>query len=181
MSDHAERDNRDNRGDFADLPAADPGERREGFPPVAVVIPAGEAPARLIHLPTTLPETKAAIGGGWLELVDGGPIDDTGRAVLWCDEEGKLKGLPVNARATLAATYLIGGAGFDPRADVLVGDVLITGVGDDGETAGIPAHALLALRSDRTLATWVDERYDPPRVLPAWTPSDPVIGPEVTP
>lgn len=160
---------------FGDLPAADPGESREGFPPVAVLIPADpEALVRLMHLPEGLDAMRAAIGGGWLEVLDTGPSDDPGRAILWCDEEGKLKGHRTNARATTAARYLVD-ADWMGTHDVLAGDVLVTGTDGDGETTGIPAHALLALRADPAMGTWRDDRTDPPRPLAYWTPDGPTV------
>ena len=166
-------DDQDQGDAFGSLPAADPGELREGRPPVAVLIPADASPVRLIRLPTTLPEMQAAVGG-WLELVDAGPVDDPARVVMWCDEEGKLKGRSPNVRATLAARYLIGAGGMDP-SDILAGDVLITGADADGETTGVPAHALLALRTDRGIRAWRDDRDTPPRRIPPWAPGEATI------
>ena len=60
----------------------------------------------------TLAELKKAIGGGWIEIVK----TRDGRLMV-LDEEGKLKGFPVNRVAT--ALYLYG------AQDPIVGDVLV--------------------------------------------------------
>lgn len=70
-------------------------------------------------------EMKAVIDGGYLETV---PYFDTlldKPCVAFCDEEGKLKGLRLNFRATRylqAAMATFGGAKL---GDVLVGPVVI--------------------------------------------------------
>jgi len=53
--------------------------------------------------------------GGYIEMLQ---LQD-GR-IMWCNEEGKLKGLPVNSLATSACKYF----------DTIVGDVLITEPGE---------------------------------------------------
>lgn len=67
---------------------------------------------------------KAALDGGWLEIAPtpGSPF------MMFCDEEGKLKGLPFNERAnTLANRYR-------SWEDPLAGNVVIVGpVDGDGE------------------------------------------------
>ena len=60
----------------------------------------------------SLEELKAAIGGGYIEIVR--TVDD-GR-IMVLDEEGKLKKMPVNPKAT---------ALYPNLADVIVGDVLV--------------------------------------------------------
>ena len=60
----------------------------------------------------TLEELKKAIGGGYIEIVK----TRDGR-LLVIDEEGKLKGFPVNPVST--ALYFYGGQ------DPIVGDVLV--------------------------------------------------------
>lgn len=70
---------------------------------------------------------KAAVGG-WIEAAHTGS-DIT----LWCNEEGKLHGLPYNASATMLWRLL------NPAVcDVLVGPVLVTGGATPaGETLGL--------------------------------------------
>lgn len=60
----------------------------------------------------TLEEMQKAIGGGWIEIVH----TKDGRLMV-LDEEGKLKGFPVNLVAT--ALYIYG------SQDPIVGDVLL--------------------------------------------------------
>ena len=66
--------------------------------------------------------------GGWIEAVRF-PSDPS--MVAYCDEEGKLRGKPVNVRAT----DLLNTNGW--RGDFLVGTVLITSATPDGETADL--------------------------------------------
>lgn len=56
--------------------------------------------------------------GGWIELV---PIADR-TVTMYCNEEGKIHGLPVNITATLLLE--------SGNPDVIVGDVVITGPED---------------------------------------------------
>lgn len=58
-----------------------------------------------------------AIGGGFLQCV---PLSDSDM-LLWCDDEGKLKGMPYNEKATAVWTRYWG------QTDVMVGDIVITG------------------------------------------------------
>ena len=60
----------------------------------------------------TLEELRKAIGGGYIQIVH----TKDGRLIVM-DEEGKLKGLPINAAAT--ALYPYG------EHDPVVGDVLV--------------------------------------------------------
>ena len=62
----------------------------------------------------TLDEMKQAVGGGYIQIVE--TLD--GRLMV-LDEEGKLKGFPLNQAAT--ALYRFGGD------DPIVGDVLVCG------------------------------------------------------
>jgi hypothetical protein len=71
----------------------------------------------------------AAIGGGWLEAITGPGWS------AFCDEEGKIKGLPPNTLATGAAILLGWGHG-----DVLCGPVLFLGPPDrHGNETDVPA------------------------------------------
>ncbi|CAK9251222.1 unnamed protein product [Sphagnum jensenii] len=82
---------------------------------------------------------KAGIGGGWLEMVPL-PTEDV---ILWCDEEGKLKRLPVNARAQELWLALWGKSSFN---DVLVGDVVLTGGTDEeGNPMDVPESVIKAM------------------------------------
>lgn len=81
--------------------------------------------AQVVTLEVTLKALQQAIGGGYLEAI-GGP---TWSAYL--DEEGRLKGLPVNHDGTRLAQAL-GFSEGPPWDDIgLVGPVLFMGPADD--------------------------------------------------
>lgn len=84
-----------------------------------IKIPVGSDPF-VVEIPPTLEAMKAAIGGGWIEIV---PLDRTGLE-LCCDEEGKLKGLPMNFPI------------FDGQ-DVACGDVFLLRHDDEGEAVSV--------------------------------------------
>lgn len=70
--------------------------------------------------------------GGWIEAVSSD--DDT--VTFWCDEEGKIKGLPMNGDATRLWWQLNPAAAHH---DVLCGPVVLTGGTDSaGETMSLP-------------------------------------------
>lgn len=75
--------------------------------------------------------------GGWVQ-----PVDIADDMTLWCNEEGKLLGLPMNYPAmnsTSASEVLMPG-------DVIAGDVIITGGTDDeGDTLGLREDQVSAL------------------------------------
>jgi len=81
----------------------------------AVVVPvSGEITIQDLN---TLQDIKGALDGGWLEALR---LKDD--AVAYIDEEGKLKGLPVNPR-TMALAYSL-----NPNwTDFLVGPMVIFG------------------------------------------------------
>lgn len=88
---------------------------------------------------------QRAIGGGYVEAV---PLRDGG--VLWCDEDGGAKRLPVNRVATMLALHEC--AIFADQT--IKGDVLVTGLeGDDGVFADLPdkviAHIVRAVEQAR--------------------------------
>lgn len=97
--------------------------------PVRVLtVPADHTiPAAIRTIPGTLYGLKDAIGGGWLE-----PISGRGWSA-YCDEEGKIKGLPVNVRATRLARLL----GWHTQ-DILVGPVVFLGpVDNEGDDTDV--------------------------------------------
>lgn len=62
-------------------------------------------------------------------------IDLTPTMTMWCNEEGKLDGLPNNAIATAIFQEKFG------AVDIIVGNAVITGgVDDEGETIGLTAE-----------------------------------------
>jgi hypothetical protein len=124
---------------------------REGRVRALVVPP--EGPGELRWLDPTLDALQAVLGGGWLEGV--GPPGDartfTGRPVTmtpwhaYCDEEGKLKQLPVNRLATKLALLF----GW-PLGDVLCGTVMFLGNGADGDEADVPTDIVAVWEQLRT-------------------------------
>lgn len=99
-----------------------------------LLIPADiERPVAQQQIKPTLDGMKAAIGGGWLELF--GPTDAD--ALPWAgyvDEEGKIKGQPVNIRATEFARRIGWATG-----DILCGDAIFVGPGDEeGNDTDVP-------------------------------------------
>lgn len=91
---------------------------------LTVLLTSPDEPARVVTLEDTLEALKGAIGGGYLEAI--------GRPgwSAYLDEEGRLKGLPVNTDGTRLAQAL----GFregPPWDDIgLVGPVLFIGPAD---------------------------------------------------
>lgn len=99
-----------------------------------VVLPVNDMPR-----PESLPKgdrlvaMRALVGGGWLEAVT---IAQAG-LVLWIDEDGKAKDLPVNRVATMLAH----GYGALWAEDVIVGPAFVTGLPDDeGNTTPVSEH-----------------------------------------
>jgi hypothetical protein len=79
----------------------------------------------------TLTKLQDAVGG-WVQAVD-----LTEDVTLWCNEEGKMNGLPFNAIATSLWIDKFG------ETDIIVGDVVLTGGADDeGELLTLTAEAL---------------------------------------
>lgn len=73
--------------------------------------------------------------GGWLEVLN---LPTEPASHLYCNEDGKVRDLPINMPATALATFL----GWHPRAgDVLRGTVVFlgNGGGHSGEEADVPA------------------------------------------
>jgi hypothetical protein len=65
--------------------------------------------------------------GGWVEAVD---LND--EVTLWCNEEGKLEGLPTHPSATRFFQ-----AAFNTQ-DWIAGNIILTGgVDDEGDTLGL--------------------------------------------
>lgn len=66
--------------------------------------------------------------GGWVQAIDLSP-----EVSLWCNEEGKLVGLPHNPHA-----QILWDEAFGAGTDFIVGDVVFTGTPDsEGETQGL--------------------------------------------
>jgi hypothetical protein len=75
-------------------------------------------------------EFLSGVVGGYIQSVF---LDNEMREIsLWCNEEGKLVGLPLNAVATAIWEESYG------ATDIIVGDVVLTGLADDeGDTLGL--------------------------------------------
>jgi hypothetical protein len=84
----------------------------------------GDVESKDITKQPSLEELQAAVGG-YIEGVNITKYDGED-AVAFCNEEGKLKRLPMNQKATRAWRDALG---FEP-GDILVGDVAIV-TGDD--------------------------------------------------
>jgi hypothetical protein len=74
--------------------------------------------------------------GGWVEAVDLSPT-----LTMWCNEEGKLIGLPFNPLATDLWEESFG------KTDLIKGNVIFTGgVDDEGSTLGLDEATANKLR-----------------------------------
>lgn len=93
----------------------------------AIVITA-DGLATVGYYKAELDSLRAVIGGGWLESVTLSPT-----VHLYCDEEGKLKGQPINEAASAVAHTM----GW-PRGDMLCGTVILLGSGRGGSETDIP-------------------------------------------
>jgi|ERR1035437_10478237 hypothetical protein len=104
----------------------------------AMYIPV-DAPPRVVEY-NGYDELKALVGG-WIEGI-GGDVGGSGTHVWsgYVDEEGKIKGLPVNDEATIFA----GATGwYGAGSDVLCGPVVIIGPPDEeGDDTDVPQWLL---------------------------------------
>jgi len=99
--------------------------------PTGIVIPVDESEPIRRHEINVYSEYQEIIGG-YFQVVE---LDDIA-ASLYCDEEGKLKSLPMNRRATLLTWLHV--PAFRHR-DVISGTVILMGQPDDcGNTVSIP-------------------------------------------
>jgi hypothetical protein len=106
---------------------------------LALVIPAGDAPARQERLVGNA-ETIGGIVGGDLEAV---PLGHD--AVLYCNEEGKYMHLPVNGHAT--RMLAVSGTPLGIPGDFIAGNAVVFGRYDadgrnDGYEHDVPASVL---------------------------------------
>ena len=97
-----------------------------------------EGEAKELQLPdgeSQLKQLQEAVGG----LVQA--VDFTPDLTLWCNEEGKLVGLPINPMATFLWEKYFG------LTDFICGDVIFTGgTGEEGETLGLNEETAKELR-----------------------------------
>lgn len=102
----------------------------------------------LANVATDLTSLQGLIGGGWLE-----GVTFSGTAHLYCDEEGKLKGLPINVHATELVRH------FMPRfADIICGDAIVLGHNGDGEEHDVPRDVAALLVFDGDCSCSTDDR-----------------------
>lgn len=80
----------------------------------------GEILSTDITKPPKLEEYQQIVGG-YIEVVPYFDRYEDGGCVAFCNEEGKLEGLPLNATATKLWIDLLG---YDP-GDVLTGDIVV--------------------------------------------------------
>ena len=86
-----------------------------------LVLPTGK-PAEVREIASGL-EAMQAVVGGYIEAV---AINE--HVTLWCNEEGKLTGLPLNLRAPSDPMF--------PH-DIIAGDCFLTRIGSNGETKSL--------------------------------------------
>jgi hypothetical protein len=94
----------------------------------------------------TLEKLQGAVGG-WVQAVD---LQDN--LTLWCNEEGKLTGLPTNVIGTHMWEKSFG------MTDIIMGDIVFTGGTDDeGENLALPHAWQIQLQE---LATKLRSAYE---------------------
>ncbi len=96
-----------------------------------LAIPAdGAVPVYLVTIPTKLYAMQALVGGGYIE----GVSIPNGR--MYCDEEGLLKELPYNSRATRLRQHYLAPA--QRSYAVFAGDVFVSGpIINDGDDSSV--------------------------------------------
>jgi len=105
------------------------------FKPVKVIIIPPDGPAEERVISQELRNLQSIVGG-YIEAVST-MYDKAGvaQAIFWCNEEGKLQGMPLNRRAT-ALWYTIEGG---PTGDYLCGTVILSGGSDpEGDILPLP-------------------------------------------
>lgn len=105
---------------------------------VAVIPADKDLPIRVEEVPEINLDFLQKQVDGYIEVINiltGGPEDDDPfptEVSMYLNEEGKLQGLPYNARATFLASGAI------MPFDYIAGDVVLTGpVDDEGEDTGL--------------------------------------------
>jgi hypothetical protein len=95
----------------------------------AIIIPVeGETKVVDLEAPEGSLKVLQNAVGGWVQA-----LDLTERLTMWCDEEGKVTGKPVN----ILATRMFWNA-FGVNDDIIVGDIILTGGTDEeGATLGL--------------------------------------------
>lgn len=91
---------------------------------LVAVHPTGEIKKKAIKKTPTLEDLQAIVGGS-IELVPYFNTYEMSPCVAFCNEEGKLKHMPVNQPAQVLWAMCGGKAAFAAYADVLVGNIAI--------------------------------------------------------
>lgn len=124
---------------------------------VAVVPADSESPIRVEEVDKINLDFLQKQVAGYIEAIDfmlGGPEDDDplpSEVSMYLNEEGKLQGLPYNARATFLASEVI------MAFDYIAGDVVLTGgVDEEGESTGLTDEQVEAL-TQPTGAAWFQQ------------------------
>lgn len=114
----------------------------------AVIIPADQsAPVRIEKIEPNLSVFQELVGG-YIERVPGGAVAGTnGQWHAYLDEEGKIKQLPLNVRATV----LLHEAQSIHTWDTVNGDLVIVGTNHAGDEADAPEQFTA---EDGILETW---------------------------
>lgn len=106
-----------------------------------VLIPAADSHDVTAYDAVELEDYQRAVGG-WIEAVDLSAFGST----LFLNEEGLLRGLPFNRRATFLWWFHVPSARNQAR---LLGDALLVGLPDEaGEMTDLPIETRRALLSD---------------------------------
>lgn len=93
--------------------------------------------------------------GGWVQA-----IDLASDLTMWCNEEGKLNGLPHNPFA-----QKMWDTAFGAETDYIVGDVVLTGGADEeGYTLGLTAEQAQIVRN----VVEKVRQYTEPRAVVVW-------------
>ena len=115
---------------YADGPWADQHEVGHRSGPVEFV-----TPVQVLDLTEDALSKMQAVVDGWVQCVD-----MSEHVSLWCNEEGKMVGLPVNQVGTSVWIHQYG------ETDVIVGNIVLTGGTDDeGELLSLTPEALEAV------------------------------------
>lgn len=111
---------------------------KKGVPKMIAITLTAEGEAKEIELVQDEAQLKILqeAVGGWVQAIDFTPT-----LTLWCNEEGKLNGLPINPMATFLWERYFG------FTDIICGNVIFTGgTGDEGETLGLNEETAKQLR-----------------------------------
>lgn len=107
--------------------------------PVKALVVSPDGAARVITTEQTLDALQALIGGGWIEAFS--PFDGDWHG--YCDEDGKVKGLPAN-RAATGLAHALGWQGAP--WDILCGTIVFLSRDKQGRDADVPERVIAVAR-----------------------------------